>query len=403
MKIMLVLSRLPYPLEKGDKLRAYYQLKELSKIHEVILVCFHFGKIEQVYLDELKKYCTEIYIIKLNKVLTFFNLTKALIDSKPFQVHYFYQKRAFKKFRQIIEQTMPAHIYGQLIRTAEYLKPFSIIPTTFDYMDSFSLGMDRRISISSTIFKAIYKEEAKRLKIYEREVFSYFRNKTIISEQDKQAIHHPEKYAIQIVPNGVDFDFFTPVPKNKTHDFLFTGNMQYPPNVQCAIFLVKEVMPLIWKTKPNAKLMICGAEPVPAVKQLQSSRVTVTGWVDDIRDAYNSCEIFIAPMQIGSGLQNKLLEALAMNLPCITSSLANNALGASPESDILVGDTPEEIAQHAIYLLENENAKNEFRNNGFHYVKSYFSWQAHCQKLIDLIESLNFGTPIGNTSEKLHE
>ena len=105
--------------------------------------------------------------------------------------------------------------------------------------------------------------------------------------------------------------------------------MSYPPNINAVVYIAEQIMPIIIKQIPNVKFLIAGATPTNDVKNLQSDNIHVTGWLDDIRDAYNESKVFLAPLQIGTGLQNKLLEAMAMKIPCITSSLANNAIGAT--------------------------------------------------------------------------
>ena len=148
---------------------------------------------------------------------------------------------------------------------------------------------------------------------------------------------------------------FTPQEQDAEYDLLFTGNMNYPPNIDSVIFLVQKVLPLVRKERPGTSLLISGVDPSPSVRDLArvDPLVTVSGWVKDIRSSYAAARIFIAPMQIGTGLQNKLLEAMAMRMPCITSPLANNAVGAPVDDAILIGNTPEEYAAHILRLLSD--------------------------------------------------
>ena len=114
--------------------------------------------------------------------------------------------------------------------------------------------------------------------------------------------------------------FFNPKKRiKKKYELVFTGNMSYPPNVNAVEYIAKELMPLLIERKPDIKLLIAGATPANSVKALSSENILVSGWLDDIRDAYNDASVFLAPLQIGTGLQNKLLEAMCMEVPCITS------------------------------------------------------------------------------------
>ena len=250
-------------------------------------------------------------------------------------------------------------------------------------MDVLSKGIQRRISSSPFYLKRLLRVEAERLKTYENIMYEYFDNHTIISLQDQELIYQTERENIAIIPNGIDTEFFNPNDNSeKKHELLFNGNMQYEPNVKSAIYIVNNILPLVQKKYPNTKLLISGTSPTKEVLNLQSDTVTVSGWMDDIRDAYNQAQIFIAPMQIGTGLQNKLLEAMAMKMPCVTSKLANNALKATPGKEILIGNSREEYAQLIIELLENDFKKNEIGENGQRYVQSNFNWQSSTKKLL---------------------
>ncbi len=386
MKLLVLLSRIPYPLDKGDKLRAYYQLKQLSQDFQIKVVALDDCQGTEQDREKLRNEF-DIQFVKLNKTVIYLKMLRALFSDKPFQVHYFFQRSANLKVKEIISEFKPDHIYCQLIRTAEYVKNIHSIPKTMDYMDTFSKGMDRRISQNRGIKKIFIKAEASRLLKYENLIFDYFENKTIISSQDQSLIYHPERNSIKVVPNGVDFDFFTPVQSNnRTFELVFTGNMSYPPNVDGALFLVNEIMPIVWKEMPKAKVLIAGAKPTVAITSLKSRNVAVSGWVDDIREAYADSSVFIAPMRIGTGLQNKLLEAMSMGVPCITTSFANNALKAVNGASILIGDSKESLAEIVIDLLRDPVLRNNLSVAGRAFIEANYSWRTSTAILIDSIK-----------------
>lgn len=384
MKLMVILSRIPYPLEKGDKLRAYHQIRCLAVKNEIHLVALSHLPVHPEAYKELSKFCKTIRFFKIPWYIAYINLIFTFFSTKPFQVGYFYSRSIHTKISKIISNIEPDHIYCQLIRVAEYVKNANI-PKTLDYQDVFSKGVQRRIEKSAWFLKPILKMEYLRLLKYENDIFKYFNHKTIISEPDRQFIPHDQKNEIVIIGNGVDTDYFQPIETEKKYDLVFTGNMGYPPNVDAAVFLVKEILPLIGNR--NITLLLAGASPHHRVKSLQSENVTVTGWVDDIRYCYASSRVFIAPMNIGTGLQNKLLEAMAMKLPSITSRLANSALNAKDGSDILVGSTAQEFAKHIIDLLENDQLAEQISINGHQFVIDHFNWEAITGKLNLLFHS----------------
>lgn len=376
MKILVLLSRVPYPLEKGDKLRAFNQIKHLSEKHEITLFAINDGPLHKEALRVLNKYCSEIKIVNLSGIQVFWNLFKSLFSGIPFQIGYFYFNKMQKEIDSYINKNKPDHIYCQLIRTTEYVKKYSNIPKTLDYMDVFSKGMERRKNTTPFYLRPIYMLEHKRLLKYEKSIFDYFENKTIISRQDRDLIPHPKRHEIAVIPNGVDLTYFHPIEKEKEFELLFNGNMSYPPNIESAVFLVNEILPIVHKINPKVRLLISGAAPSEKVKALASKSVVVSGWVDDIRVSFARSKILIAPMQISIGLQNKLLEAMAMQIPCITSTMANNALGAEHDKNILVAETAEEYARHIIYLLDNSERSVDIALQGFNFVNTNYSWKS---------------------------
>lgn len=384
MKIGILLSRVPYPLEKGDKLRAFYQIKELSKEHEIYLCALNTSRLHPKAMEVLAPYCKEIKIIKLSKWSILINLLYSLLfTGLPLQIAYFYNRNAKKKVWQFFKNQSIEHLYCQLIRVSEYIKDYPT-PKTLDYMDALSRGMERRIEKAPFYLKPFVKIESTRLKRYEHFIFSAFDHKTIISEQDRDLIIHAENHKIAVIPNGVDQKFFHPIESEKKIDILFTGNMSYPPNVLSAEFIATKILPLLQREKKEITFVIAGANPSPRVQRLANDSVKVTGWVDDIRQYYASAKVFLAPMQIGTGLQNKLLEAMAMRLPCVTSNLANNALGATPNEHILIGEKAEDFAHLCIKLLRDEKMANQVAANGFEFVSKKYNWTNSTKKLEDL-------------------
>lgn len=369
-------------MEKGDKLRAFYQIKELSKNNEIILCALNplRNLDKQKAFRELQPYCRSINFIDLPWYGIIWNMKKAFLKGIPIQSGYFYSCRAKRKINKLIEEYKPDHIYCQLVRTAEYFIK-SDIPKTIDYQDVFSYGLKRRYNKANWFFKPFFKMEYKRLLKYENKVFDSFDNKTIISYPDQKLIDHPEREKIHIIPNGVDHDFFSPMERKKEYDLVFAGNMAYPPNVDAANFLVKEIMPIVWKEKPDAKVLLAGASPDRRVIALKSDKVVVSGWMDDIREAYASARVFIAPMRIGTGLQNKLLEAMSMKIPSITTKLANDALKAKDGEEVLIGNDANALAKNILKLLEDDKFYTKLAENGFQFVNTEYSWEESTAKL----------------------
>lgn len=384
-KLVVMLSRFPYPLEKGDKLRAFYQIKEFSNDFDISLIAVSEKKISTSERKQLEEYCSAIHIVRISKLSILINLFLCLFNNKPFQIGYFYSLVGHLKVKQLLKEIQPNHIYCQLIRSSEYIKDYHACPKTLDYMDALSKGIERRISKASWYSKWLFVSEAKRLKLYERSVFDYFENKIIISDQDRELIHHPQKQQIMIIPNGIDQRFFESLPTPKEYDLVFIGNLSYAPNIEAVEFISNEIL----NERKDLNCLISGATPHPIVQRICKSNknIRLQGWIEDIREAYCKGKIFIAPMMIGTGMQNKLLEAMALGIPCITTSLANNAIKAIHGESIIVANTKNEFIEAIDLLNKNEELYQKIASEGRLFVQKNYSWKIATSPLIELMKS----------------
>ena len=385
MKIAVVTSRFPYPLEKGDKLRLYFQIKYLSLRHEIILLSLEENPISESSLKHIQNFCKSVYTFPIQKNKAKLNALKAFTQKTPLEVGYFFNKKIKTQIEEIIHTEKPDHIYCQLIRMSEYVRQLPY-PKTLDYMDAFSLGMSRRAENSSWFLRYLLKKDAQRIAKYESEVFSDFQNHSIISLQDRNHLSFLKKEEIHVLPNGVDTDFFKPQSQvEQKYDLAFIGNMGYYPNVQAAIFLGKKILPKLLTKKNNLKILIAGARPNVSVKNLANQNITITGWVEDIRTAYAASKIFIAPIFHGRGQQNKILEAMAMGIPCITSDQVNKAIGAIPGESILIANDVESCQEQISLLLENVSLQQQLSEQGLQFIQKNFSWEKYGQQLEQIL------------------
>lgn len=385
MKILVVLPRFPYPLEKGDKLRAYHQLRILSQSHELYLVALNEGAPSAEAMEKVSPFCKEVHVVQLTLASRLSHTAAAFFKGIPFQCGYFYKNEAQRVINEVVARVQPDRIYCQLVRVTEYVKNFQI-KKILDYQDVLSKGMQRRAEKSSFLKKWFFNSEARRLANYEKEVFSFFDEKVIITEVDRDLIPHQYSEQIHVVANGVDFHQYNHREAEKNYDLIFSGNMSYAPNVEAVQYLVREVMPLLWQEYPNLTLALCGAHPAPAVRALAERRVIVTGWVDSMADYYAQSRIFIAPMHLGTGLQNKLLEAMSMKLPCITSTLAGKPLkGIENGKEILICNTTTGFVDAVKALLENEESYANIAENGFQFVSRNYNWENVNRQLEEII------------------
>jgi polysaccharide biosynthesis protein PslH len=385
MKIVFIVSRFPYPLEKGDKLRAFQHIVNLKSLgHEVHLVALSDVPVTDQDQSYLKSYCSSIRIFSFNKAQLALNLFRSFSLRIPFQVAYFFDPEYRLQIEKHIYSVSPDIVYCQLIRTILYAEHIKNIPCVVDYQDAFGTGMRQRAVKAPFWLKSVFTREYELIGEFESRSWSWFNRHFVISQTDRHGLNVPDNVNIEILPNGIDTTFFQPKTSEHRYDITFVGNMNYPPNVDAAIFLVNDVMPLVWRVHPSASVQIAGASPHRNVKSLAGPRVTVTGWVDDIRDCYSNSKIFIAPMRTGTGLQNKLLEAMAMRMACVTTPISFVPLGADEGVHLLVGSDARSLAEGLIRLMSDDKYRDQVASQGHDFVVEKYSMH-HSREALSLI------------------
>ena len=383
MKLVVLISRFPWPLEKGDKLRIFHQIKDRARRHDVYVFCLAEDEPATDHIEVVEKYASGVRYFRISKWRRMANAFLSLLNGKPAQLGYFLDRKIKKKIRSEIISINPDRVYCQLIRAAEYAKmlPF---PKVLDYMDSFSAGMRRQAETRTFPVNLFYRLESLYTRRYEHEVYKYFDESLIISAKDRDELPLISKNSVHVIPNGIDTVFFHPDPEvEKKYDVAFIGNLGYKPNEQAVEKLHEWIEQIEPAKRPS--VLIAGARPTARILKLQSDYFHITGWVDDIRQAYNSAKVFAAPLFTGSGLQNKILEAMSCGLACITTSLVNDSIGAKAGKEIVICDDQASFVQALDKLLKHSSYREDIVQAGSQYVKDNFSWDNYNEQLDQLI------------------
>lgn len=390
MNILYLVSRVPYPTNKGDKLRAYSHLNSLMKFHHITLFAINDFSDISIAEEKVKKICNRLLIQPLFRLNIIFNLFKGLFNKLPFQVSYFYSRKVKNKILQEINSNKPDLIICQLIRMAEYVKEINDIPKIIDYVDAISFGLEGRIKKENFLMRMIIKNEYKRVLKYELELSNKFDAQLITTERDYIKINLHDKEKLHIIPIGIDNEYFTPSSQHlkKEYDLLFVGNMEYPPNEDAALYIIKEILPLLKNDFINIKICIAGSSPTKKLLKYRSNEVIITGWVDDIKGVYRRSKIFIAPMRLGSGVQIKLLQALAIGIPSITTDLSFQGLFSEAKDVLIIAEKPDEYVKAIHKLLSDENFYNSLSEKGKLFAIKNYSMDKVERDLLKVIYSI---------------
>ena len=362
-KLLYLTHRIPYPPNKGDKIRSYHVLQHLRKHFKVYLGTFIDDEQDWQYVNHLNSLCEETCFVRLDPLLARMRSLIYLFSSMPLSLPYY---RSSKLSTWVSNQLSSGTIKHTVVFSsamAQYISETDIACSVIDFVDVDSDKWSQYASTKVWPQKWVYQREANLLLEYEKYVTKKCSYATFVSEKEaglfKQLSPEVEN-KITYFNNGVDTEYFSPSQnfanpyKPNTRVLVFTGAMDYWPNVDAVRWFAAELFPAICTKIPDLEFYIVGARPTKTVLELSAiPGVVVTGSVDDVRPYLAFSEIAIAPLRIARGIQNKVLEAMAMEKLVVASPQALEGITAIPGIELFVADGAEAYIDHVISLLEN--------------------------------------------------
>jgi len=379
LKILIITPRVPYPPFRGDKLKIYNISRLLKENNEVSIVTFLSGRKEIGYIEELKKSGITVEYVRLPLIKSAFNLFRALIPAQPFQVAYYNSRLMKEKISGMTSREKFDAAYFHLIRSAQYADSIRNPETlkVIDFTDAVSLYLSRYIDVlKNGIKKALIKLELRKIVKYEDTVKN-FDTLFVCSDADKEFLNERNVHSnIKLLYNGIDVDAFRYEKKEtEKNRIIFTGNMPYFANKDAVLYFAKDVFPGVVKSVPDAKFYIVGQNPPSAIKKLHSGNIIVTGFVPDIKTEYLKSEVNVAPIRFGAGTLNKIIEALALGVPTVATSLSIEGFPEELKKYVFTADTAEEFAKQIVYILNNPGIRSGLMAEASEKVRETLSWK----------------------------
>jgi sugar transferase (PEP-CTERM/EpsH1 system associated) len=376
MRILFIASRFPYPPRYGDQVRGYHQIRLLSRGHKIILISPPPAAGERASaITAMEAFCEEIHLVQISSFRRCLNLLQIPFSSVPFQTMYFYDK-AFKiKVEELVNVIHCDLLYVQLVRMGPAALNISkSIPTVLDFIDALSVNMAQRAKRQFSIQKLIAGAESQRLASYERSLMSCYTHAVISSPTDRAAIGNFQN--LHVVPNGVDIDSHRFIATGRSGNMIvFTGAMSYFPNVDAVTWFVREVFPLIRSKVPDVQFYIVGSRPTRAVRRMvREPGVYVTGHVSSIQEYLARATIAIAPMRNGSGMQFKVIEAMANGVPFVATPFAMGGLEARNGEHLLIETDAKSFCNCILRLLGSGRLRQQLAINARKLVEQKYSW-----------------------------
>jgi len=436
MKILYLAHRIPYPPNKGDKIRSFHEIKFLSKSHRIHLCCLADNPRDLQYAGDLNAYCQTVTIVPINPRIARLKSMPYLFSRRPLSIPYFYSR----KLQKAIDRLLSAIAFDCILcfssPMAEYIfrspacdthndmyngkhndkcNDTHNFPSPFaprlimDFCDVDSHKWIQYAQSSSFPLSLLYRLEGRRLAAYERRIAESFDHSVVISQKEAEIFRNqnPHIPLITVVANGVDYSYFNPdevypllplspqsllAPASEKQSpsplLVFTGAMDYHANVDAVVWFCKEIFPALKARIPHIQFYIVGSNPCQKVKLLENGdSIKVTGFVEDIRPYYQGAHVCVIPLRLGRGVQNKVLEAMSMGKAIVTTPKALEGISAVAGEHLLVGNDQESISRAILMLLNDQDLRIKLGAKARHYVKTHYNWSSNTKKLESLLQA----------------
>lgn len=395
MEDLLFLSqRIPYPPDKGDKIRSFHILRHLAERYRVHLGCFFDDPKDERYIAPLRAVCAGVFAQPLPAGRKRIRALGAFARATSFSEACFRDARMTRWVAETLRanRITKAFVFSSAMAPYVCEKPMEKI---LDVVDVDSEKWRAYAAGSSWPKSWVYAREAAMLLSLERRSAALFDKSLFVSqaEADVFLARAPEAAGrVLAMGNGVDTDYFDPARKfqspygSEVEAVVFTGTMNYRPNIEAVTYFARAVLPGIRRRRPDAEFWIVGAGPTPAVNALAGAGVKVTGQVEDVRPFLAHAACVVAPLKIARGVQNKVLEAMAMARPVVASPEAREGIDARPDDQLLIAGTSEAFGQAVCAVLAGNQPELGARARS--YVLAHHGWR-HNLELLDTLFSVS--------------
>lgn len=393
MVVLFVSTWFPYPLDNGSRLRVYHLIKALSQKHQVDLVAFLPPEIEHSRVKEVQSMCRQVKVIERDPFWR--DPRKSLsgyFSWKPRDVIRGYSPEMAELVARMGRETHYDLIISSTTEVAPYCLQDTGIPKMLEEHNFMTGWMKERYQTQTHFLKRLT-HQATWLKcyFYERKLYSYFDVVSMVSHTDQQAVRATfpgYKGRLEVIPNGVDLEtrpcgLTAPTPET----IVFNGALRYYANAEAMRFFCSQALPLIWQQRPKTRLIITGRYDRAELNWLPSDpRITMTGYLEDVRPAVAGAWMAVAPLLEGGGTRLKILEAMALGTPVVATSKGAEGLEVTPGKELLIANDAPGLADHCLRLLGDANLREEIARSARQLVEQHYNWQMIGERFCELVE-----------------
>jgi sugar transferase (PEP-CTERM/EpsH1 system associated) len=380
-KICFVAPRFPYPATKGDKLRVFHAIKQLSRDHDITLVAATDEPIGDADVSAVARYCKRVEIVPIPRLQSLGSLAlNAPLSTRPLQTHFYDSEALRRRLETVLSEQRFDVIHASLIRILPYVWDVKDVPVVVDLMDTFSRSIALRKRTASPLVRWAYEIEERRVAQYERAACERFPFLFVCAELDRQALRARN---VSVVRTGADLEAFEYRRDGREDDLVvMTGNMGYQPNVDAVTWFAKHVWPRARSGRPGLRFRVVGLRPAAPIRALDGKDgVEVTGPVPDVAAELQRATLSVCPMRVGSGMQIKVLESMATGTPMVATSFGNEGIDAKPGVEIEIADDPQAFAGALLTLLGDPVKRGKLAAAARKSSETHFTWSAHAAQL----------------------
>jgi sugar transferase (PEP-CTERM/EpsH1 system associated) len=403
-RILFLCHRVPFPPDKGDKIRAFHQLRAMAARHEVDVFTLADDPRDLEHRSALQDHCHTLTIERIYPKLARLRSLPYLLTRTPLTIPYFYSAKLRAEVRTAMSSRSYDRVYVYCSAMAQYVPwdllsssnsgspaASSAIPVLIDMVDVDSDKWSQYSDAARFPYSTIFRKEAQSLRAYERQLCERAHCIVVSTQREAGLLRQIAGNArVNVVSNGVNTAHFTPSLRNRDRglpSILFSGDMSYFPNQDAVIFFARHVLPLVRREIPDARFLIVGRNPDRRVHQLQEIEgVEVTGFVPDVRSWLREASVAVAPLRIAAGVQNKILEAMSAGLPVVATARAAQGLRPEVADVVEIADTAPEFARRVVHLLRNPQLAHAHGLKGRHRVAINYDWHVALERLLELVE-----------------
>jgi polysaccharide biosynthesis protein PslH len=385
-KLLYLVHRMPYPPNKGDKVRSYHLLKHLTAKHQVFLGTFMDDPEDEVHVTTLRSLCAELHIERLHPKRARLTSLLGLLGQNALTLRYYRNRGLAQWVKQISTQHQLDAVVVFSSSMAQYAENLGHVPVLVDFVDVDSAKWSQYAKERPWPLSWLYRREGRCLLAYERAVALKARSSFFVADNEAALFRELAPHTagrVHTLSNGVDAQVFSVDPSRPSPlqpgkpSVVFTGAMDYWPNVDAVSWFCSDILPLLQKNWPQLRFYVVGRNPDATVQALSSHCVVVTGTVPDVRPYLQHADVVVAPLRLARGIQNKILEAMAMGRPVVAARACVAALQAQADVEIVAAESAHEYAAAIEALLSDPEQAQRVGSAARHCVLQRYSWSAH--------------------------